>query len=387
MDNSKFTVSTAAAASATLKPGGAMVGRAVTRAARSFLLVALLGGCSSYGPLVLDRDRVDYGQALSESTKQQTLLNIVRIRYGDIPTFVNVDQIVSSYQLQGSGGVSVGPNPVTGFPVPSETGGVSFTDRPTMTFSPVTGAVLEGSFVRPLSPREVLILAENGMWIDVLFRLTVQSVAGLTNAGRLQASFTSQDNLQVGSPEFFELCADLRTLQEGGALSFRFTNGKDGPHVFLSILNTRDGALAAVAARVRDRLGIGPGEVEVVYGREARGPHQVAMLTRSFIGMMTSVSAFIDVPDADVEEHRALPTPRNATAGERPVVIVRTSTSRPQSRYAAAAVQYRDRWFWIDDTDFESKDAFRTLLLLMQLGEGGADRTKAAVLTIPASVQ
>jgi hypothetical protein len=206
-----------------------MMGRAVTRAARSFLLVALLGGCSSYGPLVLDRDRVDYGQALSESTKQQTLLNIVRIRYGDIPTFVNVDQIVSSYQLQGSGGVSVGPNPVTGFPVPSETGGVSFTDRPTMTFSPVTGALLEGSFVRPLSPREVLILAENGMWIDVLFRLTVQSVAGLVNAGRLQTSFTSQDGLPVGSPEFFELCADLRTLQEGGALSFRFTNGKDGP--------------------------------------------------------------------------------------------------------------------------------------------------------------
>jgi hypothetical protein len=65
------------------------------------------------------------------------------------------------------------------------------------------------------------------------------------------------------------------------------------------------------------------------------------------------------------------------------VVIVRTSASRPQSRYAAAAVEYRDRWFWIDDTDFESKDAFRTLLLLMQLGEGGADRTKAAVLTIP----
>src|SRR5882757_9345546 len=130
MADAKFTVLTAAAASVTLKPGGVMMGKAVTRAARSFMLVVLLGGCSSYGPLVLDRDRVDYGQALSESTKQQTLLNIVRIRYGDIPTFVNVDQIVSSYQLQGSGGVSVGPNPVTGFPVPSETGGVSFTDRP-----------------------------------------------------------------------------------------------------------------------------------------------------------------------------------------------------------------------------------------------------------------
>ena len=387
MDDSKFTVSTTiAAASVTLKPG-VMVGRGVTRAARSFLLVLLLGGCAGYGPLVLDRDRVDYGVALSESTKQQTLLNIVRIRYGDIPTFVNVEQIVSSYQLQGNAGVSVGPNPITGFPVPSETGGVSFTDRPTMTFSPVTGALLEGSFVRPLAPREVLILAENGMWIDVLFRLTVQSIGGLINAGRLQTSFTTQGELQVGSPEFFELCTDLRTLQEGGALSFRFTIGKDGSHVFLSILNGRDGALAAVSARTRTLLGIGPGEVEVVYGRVAQGPHQLAMLTRSFIGIMTAVSAFIDVPDSDVEERRALPSPRNATSGERPVVIVRTSASQPQSRDVAAEVQYRGRWFWVDDTDFESKDAFRTLLLLMQLAEGGADVTKAPVLTIPASVQ
>jgi len=41
------------------------------------------------------------------------------------------------------------------------TGGVTYTDRPTMTFSPVTGAMLAGSFVRPLAPREVLLPAQN----------------------------------------------------------------------------------------------------------------------------------------------------------------------------------------------------------------------------------
>jgi hypothetical protein len=68
-------------------------------------------------------------------------------------------------------------------------------------------------------------------------------------------------------------------------------------------------------------------------------------------------------------------------------VIVRTSASRPQSPYAAVTVEYRDRWFWIDDSDFESKDAFRTMLTLMQLAEGGANPAKAPVLTIPASAQ
>jgi hypothetical protein len=146
------------------------------RAARSFLLAILLGGCTSYGPLALDRDRLDYGEAVAETVKQQALLNIVRLRYGDIPAFVSIDQLVSSYQLQGNSNVMLIPNPVTGLNFPSWTAGATFTDRPTMTFSPVTGAVFESSFVRPFTPREVLILAQNGMWIDVLFRLAVQSV-------------------------------------------------------------------------------------------------------------------------------------------------------------------------------------------------------------------
>jgi hypothetical protein len=356
-------------------------------AARSFLLAMLLGGCASYGPQALDRDRLDYGEAVAETVKQQALLNIIRIRYGDIPAFVSIEQLVSSYQLQTNGNVSVIPNPITGLNFPSWTAGATFTDRPTMTFSPITGAVFEGSYVRPFTPREVLVLAQNGMWIDVLFRLAVQSVGSLSNAGRTETSLTSQSALPVGSPEFFDLLADLRALQEGGALSFRFTNPKDGPHVFLTILSNRSGALTTAAARARTLLGIGPGEVEVVYGRVTRGPHQVAMLTRSFIGILTSVSAFIDVPDEDVEAHRVLPSPAYATNGERPVVIVRTSASRPQSRSAAVAVEYRDRWFWIDDSDFESKDAFRTMLTLMQLAEGGASPAKAPVLTIPASAQ
>jgi hypothetical protein len=367
----------------------AMVREGATWAARSFLLAILLGGCASYGPQALDRDRLDYGEAVAETVKQQALLNVVRIRYGDIPAFVSIEQLVSSYQLQTNGNVSVIPNPITGLNFPSWTAGATFTDRPTMTFSPVTGAVFEGSFVRPFTPREVLVLAQNGMWIDVLFRLAVQSVGSLSNAGRTETSLTSQSTLPIGSPEFFELLADLRALQEGGALSFRFTNPKtkDDPHVFLTILSDRGGALTTAAARARTLLGIGPGEAEVVYGRVAHGPHQIAMLTRSFIGILTSVSAFIDVPDEDVEAHRVLPSPGYATNGERPVVIVRTSASRPQSRYAAVAVEYRDRWFWIDDSDFESKDAFRTMLTLMQLAEGGASPAKAPVLTIPASAQ
>ena len=54
------------------------------------MILACLSGCGSIGPGNVARDRFDYISAISDSWKAQMLLNLVKLRYGDAPVFLDV---------------------------------------------------------------------------------------------------------------------------------------------------------------------------------------------------------------------------------------------------------------------------------------------------------
>src|SRR3954464_13284540 len=104
--------------------------------ARIVGVIALVGAtaCSSIGPPTVARDRLDYVSAVGESWKEQTLLNIVRLRYGDAPSFVDVSSVISGYTFQGQvvAGASLSSDVTATIPSRLMTlgGSATYLDRP-----------------------------------------------------------------------------------------------------------------------------------------------------------------------------------------------------------------------------------------------------------------
>src|SRR5579871_47575 len=109
----------------------------------SLVALSLVAGCASLGPNTVTRDRLDYISAIAESWKEQTLLNVVRLRYGDAPSFADVSSVISGYTFQGqvSAGAAVSSDLTATIPSRLVTlgGNASYQDRPTISYTPLAG--------------------------------------------------------------------------------------------------------------------------------------------------------------------------------------------------------------------------------------------------------
>jgi hypothetical protein len=346
------------------------------RRALALLPFGLAGCTPGVGPQRLDLDQMGYADALGEGLKRQMLLNMVRLRYADVPTFLSVSQLIAGYQVQATGqlGLNAYPNAAPGN-YATVGGTLQYTNRPTFTFTPVTGQRFAQSYLRPLAPAELLSLAQSGAPVDLLFRLGVQSVNGLPNGA------TQDGQAQAASGGFLALMHALRTIQAAGAVSLRFERGQGGARVFLQLGDDR-GPTGEAARQVRRLLGLPPGmsELEVVYGRSPRGRGQVAVLTRSVLQMLYELGGQIDVAADVIARGETRPT----DPGER-LIRIRQGAG-PGDRAPAdayAAVQYRGRSFWIEAGDYASKGAFTFVHVLQVLAESGHGQANP-VVTIPA---
>jgi hypothetical protein len=333
------------------------------------LLVAVaLAGCQSIGPDSVQRDRIDYAGALGNSWKEQTLLNIVKLRYLDTPVYLDVTSVVSMYEMAGQASLSSTIFPRSSVDTNYGVGVTGrYTEWPTISYAPLAGERYINSLLRPIPPKTVLAMVDAGHPADFILQATARAINGVYN--RSTRPFRPQD------PVFTEVVAALRRVQLAGALSVRIE--KRGDEETTKILFRRDVSEDSESdiRWLKNTLKINPASDEflVTAGALRRGGEEIELLTRSMQEILRILSAGVQVPEEDLSAGRATPL-WGLTPGEGepvyPAVQIRSGAEQPGDAYAAA--RYRNRWFWIDDRDLESKRVFMFLMIFSSLAETGA---------------
>lgn len=352
----------------------------------SVALALLVSGCSSVGPAILARDRFDYSSAVADSWKRQTLLNIVKLRYLDSPIFLDVASIVSGYQLQttvsAGGTVSLEPAsvPTLGSFVNFGAQG-SFTDRPTITYVPLTGDQYIRGIVTPLRPEQVFSAILAGWPAEAILFTAVNTLNGLGNQ-RLGGVAP-----RAADPRFLRVIGLIGSLQASSAVGFRFAEGKS--FATRTILFFRRTELSERERQeideVRQLLNLDPEatEFELTFGPTPASGREIAVQTRSLVQILMEVGGEVSVPASHIAEGRATPGLADPAAAAETIRHIRIHSSTERSAQAFLSVPYRDHWFWIDDRDLATKRNFALLMLLFSLADTG-EKKGVPLVTIPA---
>ena len=339
---------------------------------------AMLAGCGSYGPKSMNRDQLDYGNSIGENWKNQMLANIVKMRFADMPVFVDVGTIVSGYSLETSVNGRLGwGDSFTGGSTQGLGAQGKFTDRPTITYMPKTGNDYLRSILEPIEPKSLLALIQAGYSSELLFTWAVEAINGVQNW-----SATSRSN-RAADPEFFEFVALMQELQYRGAVGFELKDNPETGQSIIFVLN-KEGLTESTlekSRRVGEIISLEPGldRYRVIYAPFRAGPDTLSIQTRSVLQMLGAMSGFIDVPAEQTSF--AVPGHDVSRTTKRPF-HVHSSKERPEQSFAQ--IKYEDYWYWIENSDMASKRVFVLMLFITTLTNQSGD-LRAPVLTIPTS--
>ena len=140
-----------------------------------------VSGCA--GPLALQHSRQKYSEAVQVTNAEQLLLNLVRLRYRDTPSFLELSSLSTQFAFEESGFVGVDV-PEAGLNLLKLNTAIQASERPTVTYDPLRGQEFVKRLISPLNEETIILLIRSGWSIERVLRMTVQDINGLENARR-----------------------------------------------------------------------------------------------------------------------------------------------------------------------------------------------------------
>ena len=400
-------------------------------------LASVLAGCATLGPPSLQQTRLQYNEVVKTTTEEQLLLNIVRLRYSDTPSSLAVSSIAAQFERAQNVQLipfftSAGADQNRSFTAILPQAGVSAADRPTLSFTPLDDQEFTRKLFTPMTLDGIIYLAKTTWPISTVFRLYLENLNWVSNAqtasgptpktapvvddflrgiSALQA-LQDRGSIVIGQEERFEAVGSplpaasvtARDLIEAAKTGFEYRQDEKlgtwtlGRKTTVPVLLVDPDVgyspdmfvfLQAFRLKPQPRYDITQEALDPFLTTGARERGTVLDLeTRSMLQALYYVSHGIDIPP----EHaaRGVLTVTRETSGEpydwsrvmHGLFHVRSAAGDERPRNAHVAVRYKDHWFYIDETDQETKSTFSLLVEISRLelaGKSGPGPT----LTIP----
>lgn len=331
----------------------------------------LLTGCMSMGPRSIHTTRADYNMAIQQTNEQELLLNLVRLKYRDSIYFLNVEKVAASLEFNREMGASA-TVPEKGFN--SYTIGaakVGLVEKPTIFYSPLDGERFTRQMMSVLHPEILVLLANSGWSLERLMALMFQEMNGLKNAPSATGPTPSYEPVYK---DFRQAVKSLRSLQVRKLVDVGHINESGKPFLELRFLPSAVDDPDTIEFKRLLGLAHDTNNFKVVIGLGRGGAETINVVPRSMIGILNYLSQGVEPPRKDIDLGRVTRTTlANGDAFDWQSVMgglfkISSSDSEPDS--ASVAIRYRDAWFYISDSDLDTKSTFSLVSQLMALQAG-----------------
>jgi hypothetical protein len=409
-------------------------------------LVLPLGSGCVLGPVALRKTHGRYHDAVKQVQDEALLRNLVRLRYTEAVSTLDIASITAQFEADASAEARPffgAPNPAGNvfriFPRVLPDFLVSGADRPTISLQPGDEAQELSRFLKRLDAENFAFFVESGVSPTTLSLLWFGAINRVNNAPSSRKSTLLDAEIRDyaafrRTAELFELLERSKIVQfvvrepyrpigqpvaaERVSQSDQLTAAKEGmeyqrgPNPGTLVLVRRQRTLELKVNHLADDcpplqefcrlLNLEPGmsEYELIVGEVDPFPtsippplrKEIVLEPRSTFEALIYLSHGVTVPPEHIEQGFVRQT--TLPSGElfdwstltRGVFEVQHVKQHHRPDHAYVAVKYRDYWYYIDDRDHTSKNAFNQVYHLSRLdlavSNARLERTRP-VLTLP----
>ena len=341
----------------------------------SFAFLAIfLNSCLGVNSTTFEEEHQDYLNTLSNTQDRQLLLNIVKMRYCDNPSFMEIINVTSQHSVGGQ--IGAGYNQGGAF------SGVKFIDKasetisgqaamdfritPTVSYQPLQGQMFVQRLLRPLDADIIILLYTSGYNVRKVMQICLEEMNGMVNAPRASGPTPTKAPIYK---DFFKATNFLEDYQADGRLDI-FYEQKDKRVNHVLVIDQKDNSFSK-------NLNIDPQEYyNLVFNlrRNAANKQNLYLRSRSFREILFYVCHNAEVPEDHVQQglvRRTLNADGSAFDWNQllgNLLQIKCSEGRPDTAYIK--VKYRGHWFYLDDRDSSSKETFTMLNNIYQYLSG-----------------